>query len=75
MQRFVAAEAVQKKKKGRAGLVVKSAESVNPADIPETSFHRCSGFTDSMQLPRLFTPRSKRESKRKTEREKGERES
>ena len=37
-------------------LAVKAAESVNPVDIPESSFHRCSGFTDSMQLPDSLLP-------------------
>lgn len=52
---FLGAAAVQK----QCSVVVKAAESVNPADIPESSFHRCFGFKDSVQLLILSSQRQR----------------
>lgn len=50
-----AAAAVQR----QSSVVLKTAESVNLEDIPESSFHRCSGFVDSMQLPDTLLPEAR----------------
>lgn len=55
---FLSAAAVQR----QSSLAVPAAESVNLVDIPESSFHRCFDFIDSIQLPDS-TPRSQRELK------------
>lgn len=46
--------------KGSRASLLKTAESAERVDIPESSFHRCSGFVDSMQLSQLSPQKRKK---------------